>query len=566
MKNAGKKWFYLLIIALAAYTIKNIFVGVDNDETYGIVLGYRLANGDKLLLEMWEPHQTSAIFTALFIKPFLWISKGNVVFLNIYLRVIYFIVHGTIAWAIYNSFKLCFENTEKEYAKWFGLIFFVSSPKCIYIPEYSNLHMWFFTLLAMSFLWYYSKKSPKHGKISVLVLAGVFLTCDVLAYPSMALLYPVCIVLIWKKHLQSILKEVLAFSLPSVLGVLGLFGYIMSYMTREQIASVIPLILGDGSHAVSMAEKGNDILTSFCEIAVVLGIGAILAGIITWVYVFLKKIEDKEQREQKFFLVYYLLLMLHQFYCWFTSEYNASYPHIIYIFICLSGLFYFYKTKEKDTKGLFLMLFSFLSYLGIIIMSNWEPVHLIPYLLPGVLGGLVYWRKYWDKKVWFGKDVFRICCAIMVISNIFGYCYLIIGGADIHSTIFTVRGINRSGFRKGIFAEYMSAYTYNMNQENWQEAIQAGDAVLYVGPNSAFYMQGDCVIATGSTISTPTYDESLLEYWKLNPERYPDVVVFESMWGTISVVEEDSFMMQWLREEFKPTSMKEYPYVTIYSR
>ena len=76
MKNAGKKWFYLLIIALAAYTIKNIFVGVDNDETYGIVLGYRLANGDKLLLEMWEPHQTSAIFTALFIIDFIYKAIG----------------------------------------------------------------------------------------------------------------------------------------------------------------------------------------------------------------------------------------------------------------------------------------------------------------------------------------------------------------------------------------------------------------------------------------------------------------------------------------------------------
>ena len=40
---------------------KNLFIGADTDEGYGIMVGYRLAMGDRLLLEMWEPHQTSAI-------------------------------------------------------------------------------------------------------------------------------------------------------------------------------------------------------------------------------------------------------------------------------------------------------------------------------------------------------------------------------------------------------------------------------------------------------------------------------------------------------------------------
>ena len=40
---------------------KNLFIGADTDEGYGIMAGYRLAMGDRLLLEMWEPHQTSAI-------------------------------------------------------------------------------------------------------------------------------------------------------------------------------------------------------------------------------------------------------------------------------------------------------------------------------------------------------------------------------------------------------------------------------------------------------------------------------------------------------------------------
>ena len=69
MKNILKNkkfWKIICILAIIAYTAKNLFIGADTDEGYGIMAGYRLAMGDRLLLEMWEPHQTSAIFTAVF--------------------------------------------------------------------------------------------------------------------------------------------------------------------------------------------------------------------------------------------------------------------------------------------------------------------------------------------------------------------------------------------------------------------------------------------------------------------------------------------------------------------
>lgn len=65
MKNILKNkkfWKIICILAIIAYTAKNLFIGADTDEGYGIMVGYRLAMGDRLLLEMWEPHQTSAIY------------------------------------------------------------------------------------------------------------------------------------------------------------------------------------------------------------------------------------------------------------------------------------------------------------------------------------------------------------------------------------------------------------------------------------------------------------------------------------------------------------------------
>lgn len=68
--------------------VKNLLIGTDTDEGYGIMVGYRLAMGDRLLLDMWEPHQTSAIFTALFIGPFVRLT-GGVNYLNLFLRVVF---------------------------------------------------------------------------------------------------------------------------------------------------------------------------------------------------------------------------------------------------------------------------------------------------------------------------------------------------------------------------------------------------------------------------------------------------------------------------------------------
>ena len=48
-------------------TVKIIFFGFDIDEQYAVSMAYRLVQGDRMFLEMWEPHQTSAFFSAAFL-------------------------------------------------------------------------------------------------------------------------------------------------------------------------------------------------------------------------------------------------------------------------------------------------------------------------------------------------------------------------------------------------------------------------------------------------------------------------------------------------------------------
>ena len=62
------------------------------------------------------------------------------------------------------------------------------------------------------------------------------------------------------------------------------------------------------------------------------------------------------------------------------------------------------------------------------------------------------------------------------------------------------------------------------------------------------------------------HDERLLDYWKINPDRYPDVVVFESCYGDIAQEGENSFIWNWLMEDFQPAERKDYPYITVFTR
>lgn len=399
----------------------------------------------------------------------------------------------------------------------------------------------------------------------MLVLAGIFLSCDVLAYPSMIVLLPLCLFLVYKYTTVNKLKAMCAFLAPCIVGATCLLTYVGTYMSFEQMLLVVPYILGDASHDHSVVIKLQDFVGSAWQMLAVLVFCGAIAYVMLKLWTRIRGDKGAGVKDM-FWVLMLLVLLVHQFYCWFTSEFNASYPHIFYLYICLVGIVYWYRYSREDVCGMIFVCISFVGYFGVMLLSNWEPIHLLPYLIIGVPGGLYYWGV--AAKDWSGKSacVRSVLGTLLVISNVFGYCYLIIGGAEVHSTIFSVGSYCREGFRKGILAEYMTAYCYNMNQEDWSEAVSEGESVLYIGPNPSFYLQGKCEIATNSTISTPTYDENLLYYWEMNPDKYPDVVVFESMWGVINVVPQDSFIMQWVQNSYEAIEKREYPYLTVYRR
>lgn len=561
-------WKIICILAVIAYTLKNLLVGTDTDEGYGIMVGYRLAMGDRLLLDMWEPHQTSAIFTALFIGPFVCLT-GGVNYLNLFLRAVFFPIQAGVSVFLYKTIRKTAPQVEASVAALMGLLYYVTTPKSVFIPEYSNLHNWFFSLMVLCLLRYFGTKDSEgsrvKGKLGYLVLAGIFMTCDVLAYPSMVLVFLCCMGFLLLRKSKRKVREVLAYALPCVLSAGAMLGYLLTYMTPQIMMQMIGEILGEGSHQTSVVDKLLDWGESLGETILILLAALLFTGLIRWI------VENKMKKRlpellRQSGMLFFLIVFVVQIGFWLFSSFNAIYPQLLLMALSLEGIYIYLRKDRSETLFFRWILLVFVNYIAVLLLSNWEPMLLNTYLIMGAEAGLATLSCYWQKTSAHGKKALQVLCLCLVLGNAFSYTYLILGSQEYHASVVrNVRGINRQGLRAGILTDYMTAYRYNNNLEIWQEAVPDGSTVLYVGPSQFFSMFGEHIQASPDTICTMVYDERLLDYWELHPERYPDVVVFESSYGDIRQ-EGDSFIWHWLMEDFQPAERKDYPYIAVFTR
>lgn len=566
--SSQQRILFFFAAAVAAYTLKSIFVGADIDESYGVTLGYRIVQGDRLLLDMWEPHQTSAIFTAAFIRLILVFTGGSLNFLTVLLRVCFFGVQAGISVFTFRTFQECLPFLERKECLLFGLIYFITTPKCIYIPEYSNLHVWFSTLMVLFLMRYYCKSSPGHGRIIYLTAAGAMLACDVLAYPSIAILFPVCILFMICRPLTGRLKEITFFSAPCVVGSVGFVGYLFSYMTLKEILEILPYILGDGSHQSGLWGKVQMTAKSALELFGLTGLCSAAACVLLLIH---RKRKPEAGKSEDTFAVWlyfwFLAQVVLQCYCWFVGRFNSGYPQLPYFAVPFFGVICCMKSEKKEKRGWYMILLSTLNLASLVLFSNWRIIHLIVYLVVGLLGGLLCWRQYFSERMGrSGVKLFRGIMLLFLVSEFFGRTVLMIGGDGGRGLITEVRGISRQGVRGGILSAYMNAYRYNNNFELFDSIVEPGSMVLYLGPSQFYYMLGDCRIAAPSTISTPVFDEGLEKYYELHPERFPDVVIMESCYGDVSYFAEDDYIMDWIERCYQPAEVTDYPYVRVYSR
>ena len=72
MKSCSEKRIYFIyFILILGACISFVFTNISYDAEYQLAMAYRFIKGDKMIVQMWEPHQTSAFLCTFFMKIYL---------------------------------------------------------------------------------------------------------------------------------------------------------------------------------------------------------------------------------------------------------------------------------------------------------------------------------------------------------------------------------------------------------------------------------------------------------------------------------------------------------------
>ena len=145
-------WIWLVIcVVLAGLSVlavgRSLIIGMDADEQYAVTLAYRMAKGDQMIREIWDPHQTSALLPALLIKVFSFFSKDNA-FLLLYLRTAGILFQALVSFLWYRVMRSEYGTRP---AMLTAFVLFHTLPKWIVTPEFANQNLMFCILSILCF-------------------------------------------------------------------------------------------------------------------------------------------------------------------------------------------------------------------------------------------------------------------------------------------------------------------------------------------------------------------------------------------------------------------------------
>ena len=126
MKSRAEKRIYLFyFIVIAGAIISLIFTNISYDAEYQLAMAYRFVKGDKMITQMWEPHQTSAFLCAILMKIYITIT-GTTTGIVLYTQIMGLLIRGAIAlWFM----KVVKEWVGEKPALIIGVIYLLISPK-----------------------------------------------------------------------------------------------------------------------------------------------------------------------------------------------------------------------------------------------------------------------------------------------------------------------------------------------------------------------------------------------------------------------------------------------------
>lgn len=568
-KGAGNNWQrwlpVLLTLGIILVNIKKMFVDFHIDVEYAVTMSYRLAMGDHMFSQMREPHQTSAFLLAIFIKIWMW-ATGSTTGIVLYLNFVSLVIKLSIVLFFYYTLKrYCNRMTTFLAASFLA----ISNAKTYVILDFSNMQTYSAILLLCCLVRYFEEQRHKKW----LFLSAICLCLEILSYPSCLLVYFIIMGLLLGMA-EKRLKDCLLFS--AVCGILGgayiaFFGFRLGW--AEFFFYIREILAGDSSHSVSLIAKimgYEDTIGYGLEIGhflLMYGICAILACVTAPLtrLICRKPVKSKKKLAFSWCASFFALLGVFDFMCILIVYDDFMWTEGYFPLLLLGSFLLRYCTKTEKRIFLLGTCLSLGCMSAVLLLTNLSFATAMSYLILGVAITFIPISRGLQS---IGRNAY-IPLYLFLALTLFRNLYTFVPMSIYFKNIFSLGNIVKSGPATGIISDYMGPYIINTDMEEWPQHVRPGDRLLLVSESGVVstlpYLYEDVEISAASTICTPTYDEKLLQYWKQNPDRLPNVVVVDCWFGHLNV-DEDSWIMQWVYEEFGADSYEDGTYMRYYRR
>lgn len=586
----------VILIGLTALAfVKAIWISLDIDESYAIASAYRMVRGDRLIRDMWEPHQLSAFLPALFAAPYIRI-RGNTEYLVIYLRMVGILIHTGMGVFLYRELR---KGTDRRFAFCMLLLHLNYLPKWVQMPEFELMHYWCLLGIFLVLHAYFTGKEPR---AALLFVGGCLLTGSLFCYPTMILLYPfyllaICLLERQRSAKRSrIWKSCGLFTLGAFLPGAAFLGYLFSYMSFEEIRRYVSYIFLDTSHNVyTMGEKWAMYAGQIWEQAKQCGFYYLLAALIAVgaysVCRFLLRKKDPMGQKDPFdaadgwkivttiLLLAAALMQCRGLYGFLLEDENQFFFQIRYMAVLIPAVILCIRLRKKDNMRLWLYLCilpCLVSLVAVLLMTNMDTNTAYAKVYLGVLGSLLVFHQYVRENI---RDIRwkRICKALciglggLILAGLL-ICRLVLIRVSGCLPVTILAPLTRMeiGPEKGVYILQENAGRWNDNYRELESLVKEEDKVLYIGAESLVYVELESVPATPSTQGTTVYNEMFLRYYEEHPERLPDVIVYDKSFGEDPVyalyysysLQYPQFL-QWLEQNYRDGQVTETDHMIV---
>ena len=547
----NKKYGFLIVLLIVLNVLaalKTVFVCVFVDEEYQVSMAIRLLGGEKMLSDLWDPHQTSVFLTEFLVWIYHLIFKTYDGVL-IWCRFFGCLIHLFVSYRIY---RLLTDHLSRELSFLLGILYFDLLPKNTVITDYANMFIWFVSLTVIELYYLFKTGNKLHA-----AFCGLLMSLMVLSYPSSVLFFPVISIYLICKE-KSIKSAGVFAGICLLCGGLYLVFLIMQSGSFSLLIRDAGLMLDGHSNysQISYLDKFLNYLKEFKVTFALSFIYCLLSYLLVYLYCHIKK------EKITFSLFAYTVLItasVHHVLHWILMlfSHELCFNFIIYIIVFAFFFFYIKKTSAEFASVSKLCVgFSFLSLFCVLILTDQTTFSSFKYMYPGyvfAIGALLLYSRENEAKVYerFSMPFLMVICFASVFVK--GWQYPATGG--VMSNVTCIRGIEKEGISKGIITDYMTSYITSSECREILKLVPEGSSLLVVDDSPAAYFFEDVNISSYTTICGAVYDETLLKYWEMHPDKYPDIIAVSCWYGDLHW-DEDSWIVHWISEV--------YPYSQVY--